>query len=165
MVDRMMRANGVLVNVDNPAPARLLVTALEMPVGRSQQPLLATKLKWWTDQATYAERVHAARETLRTSPDDPLANTIAGQYLAFTRNDWPSALPLLAKGDRPLAKEAAAREQAGAADEAGRMVVADAWRKAAEHYDANQKAAILAHADAIAKSKAVESATQPSGTK
>jgi hypothetical protein len=150
MLDGMMLVNDVLVNVENSAPARRMVTVLEIPVGRSQQPELAIKLKRWSNLVTYAERVHTARETLKVSPDDPISNTIVAQYLMFTRKDWLAALPMLVKGNRPLARDAALKELAGATDKQGRMAIADAWRKAAERYDANEKAAILAHADAIA---------------
>jgi hypothetical protein len=161
----MIMVNGVLVNVDNPAAARRLVAAVEILVARAKRPQLANQLKWWSDQVAYAERIHAARETLKDSPDDPIANLTAGEYLAFTRTNWSAALPLLAKGSRPLVRDAATKELTGAADEQSRLAIADAWRKAAKFYAGNWRAQLLAHADTIAVTNSSGSGLPPSETK
>jgi hypothetical protein len=44
------------------------------------------------------ERAAAASETLKTQPEDPEANFIAGRYELCATGDWKQALPKLAKG-------------------------------------------------------------------
>ncbi|HXT60941.1 MAG TPA: hypothetical protein VN699_20040 [Pirellulales bacterium] len=44
------------------------------------------------------EQATAARETLKTRPDDPDANFALGRYEACAAGDWKQALPKLAKG-------------------------------------------------------------------
>ena len=59
--------------------------------------------------ATEFESVAAARETLKTAPDDAQANFTLGHYELCAAGDWTEALPKLAKGSdadwQKLAKE------------------------------------------------------------
>jgi WD40 repeat protein len=79
-----------------------------------------------------ADAVQNARETLKTMPDDAVANLAVGSYEALRRGNWESALPLLAKGgDGELAK-AARKELSASADAAGAQKIGDDWWAAAE---------------------------------
>src|SRR5205814_958169 len=66
----------------------------------------ATEIKRQAQQFAAADK---ARETLRDKPDDLAASLVLGKYLCLVKQDWPQALPLLAKsGDAklaPLAKQ------------------------------------------------------------
>lgn len=43
------------------------------------------------------EKVNAAKETLKQTPDDPQANQDLGEYLCLHKGDWNGGLPFLAK--------------------------------------------------------------------
>ncbi|HJT32271.1 MAG TPA: hypothetical protein VJ783_09535, partial [Pirellulales bacterium] len=58
------------------------------------------------------EAVAAARETLKTSPDDPQANFTVGHYELCAAGNWAAALPKLAKCGDPTWKKLAADELA-----------------------------------------------------
>ena len=78
-----------------------------------------------------ADAVAKARETLKTMPDDPAANLEVGHYEGLRRGDWPSALPLLAKGgDAELAQ--LARKELAATDGSLAQKIADDWWALAE---------------------------------
>lgn len=51
-------------------------------------------------------------KTLETSPDDPQANFLVGQWLGVFEDDWKAALPRLAKGSDPQWRTAAEAELA-----------------------------------------------------
>lgn len=57
-----------------------------------------TRLKELAETRQAFESAEAARLLLSTKPDDPEANAKLGKYLWLEKNDWPSAMPYLAKG-------------------------------------------------------------------
>jgi hypothetical protein len=56
------------------------------------------------------ESAEAARRLLSKKPDDPDANTILGKYLWLRKNDWPGAMPHLARGSDAELKALAAAD-------------------------------------------------------
>jgi WD40 repeat protein len=79
-----------------------------------------------------ADAVRKARETLQAMPDDPAANLAVGQYEGLRRRDWPSALPLLAKGGDAELAQLARKDLAGAKDDSNAPKIADEWWALAE---------------------------------
>jgi formylglycine-generating enzyme required for sulfatase activity len=78
------------------------------------------------------EALHAAREQLKTTPDDAEASLTVGRWQCFNEGDWDSGLKLLAQGSDGALKSLAAEEltakPAKAEDKAAR---GDAWWDAA----------------------------------
>jgi formylglycine-generating enzyme required for sulfatase activity len=66
-------------------------------------------------------------EKLKTSPNDPAANTAAGSYLCFGRGDWETGLPLLAKGSDANFKQLAILELSRPAKAEDVIGLADGW--------------------------------------
>ena len=67
-------------------------------------------------------------QQIKTNPDDPQANTKYGQYLAFIRNDWETAIPCFARCDNPQLKTLAEKEnQIDPSNNAAVLALADAW--------------------------------------
>lgn len=75
------------------------------------------------------ESAEAAKLLLTTKPDDPEANTKLGEYLWLRKNDWPSAMPYLAKGSDAALKALAAADlsQAPSSDEKTATARGNAW--------------------------------------
>jgi hypothetical protein len=71
--------------------------------------------------------VQRAMETLKTTPDDPAANTSVGKYLCFVKGNWKRGLAVLAKGDDANLKELASKEKGGTEDAKEQVGLADAW--------------------------------------
>ncbi|MES2788447.1 MAG: hypothetical protein V4719_02420 [Planctomycetota bacterium] len=78
------------------------------------------------------EQVVAAREKLKSDPDDVAANDINGRYLCFERQEWDKGLPLLVKGATPELKSVAALDMQTADEPASQSHTADAWWDVAE---------------------------------
>ena len=74
----------------------------------------------WSDAAK-------ARETLRTSPEDPEANLVLGKYLAFVKQDWDGGLPRLALGSDAALKALAEQELANPDSLDAKVALANAW--------------------------------------
>jgi len=104
-------------------------------VGRAAARLKDTQLVADAKQLAIAGRamakqygaVRRAIEKLKTTPDDPAANTSVGKYLCFAKGDWERGLPMLAKGDDAKVKELASKEKGGTEDAKEQVGLADAW--------------------------------------
>jgi hypothetical protein len=85
------------------------------------------KKKEILDRKSRFERTRKAKEVLEKNPGDPAANLAVGLHECFTRGDWDTGLPLLAKGsDEPL-KALASRDLAAPRDAPGQTAVGDGW--------------------------------------
>lgn len=75
------------------------------PAGRQFRKDLINRRKDVRKQQERFDKIHEARKTLQTAPDDDQSNLLIGSYLCFDKNDWPAGLPHLAKGsDKGLAQ-------------------------------------------------------------
>lgn len=72
-------------------------------------------------------KIQAAEKTLQSKPDDPQANLLLGRYHAFTKNDFTTGLPHLAKGDDAKLKQLATKEQTNPTEPLKMVELADAW--------------------------------------
>ncbi len=77
-------------------------------------------------------QVQVALKTLETSPADPKANFVVGQYYGFVKGDWERGLPMLALGSDAKLKDLAARDLRGAEDAAAQTALGDGWWALAE---------------------------------
>jgi hypothetical protein len=68
-----------------------------------------------------------AAETLKSNPADPPANLLWGAYLCQMRNDWATALPLLAQVADPALKDLATRDLGAPNTPAEQLKLADGW--------------------------------------
>ena len=66
-------------------------------------------------------------EKLKTHPNDPDANLLAGRYHCLVRGSFDKGLPLLAKGRDPSLKAAAEAELAPPATPAAQKAAGDLW--------------------------------------
>lgn len=87
-----------------------------------------------------------ARKTLSDQPDDADAHLAVGTYLAVARDDWPAALPHLAKGSDALVRTAAQAESQGQQDPARAATIGALWLDVAEKAELPAKAVDLEHA-------------------
>lgn len=91
-------------------------------------------------------KVQKYRNKLMDSPDDPQANDRYGRFVALYRDDWDTALPLLAKGEDDSWRSAAMLELSGAKDNDTRVKIADAWLELAENKRSREKQQLELHA-------------------
>lgn len=113
------------------ALADATLAACERPAGAEVRPLvqfgrdrLALMLSRWP-------AYQAARQTLKTAPDDAAANLVAGRWLCLEKGQWKRGLAHLARaGDHPLA-DAARHDRAASMlptpDAAQALKLADRW--------------------------------------
>jgi hypothetical protein len=78
-------------------------------------------------QRTQYQPVAEARKKLAEAPDDPGANMMVGKHLAYNRERWDEALPLLVKGSDSVVKDLAKRDMAGPGDVKEQIKVGDGW--------------------------------------
>jgi hypothetical protein len=103
--------------------------------------------KWIAEAEKRWPEVETAKATLKTTPDDPVANRVLGEYLCLVKQLWPQGLPHLAKGDDETLKALALAELAVGDEQWGPLLdVADQWRKYAESASEPNSEAILHHA-------------------
>jgi len=75
----------------------------------------------------------AAKKLLDTDQDNAAANLEVGQWLAFRQNNWPAALPHLAKGSNADMAQAAQQAMAGPPSTLKEMMArGNAWKKIAD---------------------------------
>lgn len=88
---------------------------------------VAAKSREITETRARHEKLRKARETLTTSPDDPAANLVVGQFLCYVKGDWGQGLPLLAKGADATLSSLAQKDLGNPSDIPGEMAVGDGW--------------------------------------
>lgn len=111
------------------AGALLAVAAISMPQARDAA--LAKAIAQQRADVEVARQGHAAYvaalDTLRTSPDDPAANSAVGRYLCLVKGDWTAGVPYLLRcSDEKLRQLAELERQA---DQGGKslLALADGW--------------------------------------
>ncbi|MCE9547028.1 MAG: hypothetical protein K8T25_16255 [Planctomycetia bacterium] len=92
------------------------------------------------------EGVKTALVTLKTTPDDPAANSTVGKYLCFVKGDWSKGVPMLSLGKEEALKQLALNDLKGAASPAEYVKLGDAWWTLAEKEPRTTKKQIQAHA-------------------
>lgn len=85
------------------------------------------------------EEAVRAEAALAANPNDAAASLTVGKYLAFAKNEWPAALPRLAKGSDPVLRSLAERELAGPKTGAEKVELGDAWADAVKPLPALKK--------------------------
>jgi hypothetical protein len=105
-------------------------------VQQPKDPLLPARIRSLAKQSEAALRqrssLEAADTKLRSSPDDPTANVVAGRYLCFVANNWAEGLRHLAKSNEAPVRAVAQKElsllqkAAGPSADAAKEL-ADAW--------------------------------------
>lgn len=90
--------------------------------------------------------VRDALEILKANPNDPNANTIAGRYTCFVKQDWERGLKMLAKSADSKLVAAARTELAGPGSATEQVELADVWFDLAQGSAENEKDGLLARA-------------------
>lgn len=102
------------------------------------------------DDVEALNKVHRAAQeaatTLAEEPNNPVAATVRGKYLAVYRHDWEAGLPLLAKGDDSVLAELAKTDMAKPAEAAEQLDLADGWFRLSENSSAEESQAYSARA-------------------
>lgn len=101
-----------------------LAAATKIPAGITRAKAQTKFLKDATEARAQAS---AARETLRTTPDDAGANLAAGRWLCAYRGDWAKGLPYLARCSDAQMAQAAKKELADSARGKDMFDVAEQW--------------------------------------
>lgn len=84
------------------------------------------------------QKVQAALATLKTSPTDPEANLLVGQYQCFVKRDWDNGLLMLALGSDEKLKKLATGELS---EERKPLDLGNAWWDYSEGVEGKAKAA------------------------
>lgn len=136
---------------DDPTTALRVCTAVQ-PVAAANPDLrnqVVARMRELNVAKDLAERIARDREKLKESPDDPAANLAVGRYECFTRGQWRSGLPHLARGSDPALKQAAQAEldAAESTQPATLVRVADLWWDLANKQpEARSRTAVISHA-------------------
>jgi len=102
---------------------------------RSLSKNLAERRKLIVAAQREFKKVESALKTLKTSPDDPEANTVVGQYYCYVKDDWKEGLAMLTKGnDEPL-KQLARQDLKNPKGSQDHLKLGDAWFQLAEAKD------------------------------
>ena len=104
-----------------------------------QRKNLAAEKKQW-------EAIEVAKETLKTTPDDPAAHLAVGKYLCFVEGDWTAGLEHLARSSDATLKGLAAKSLAAPEEPAAQLALGDAWWDAAEALKGKEKDELCAAA-------------------
>ncbi|HEX3998619.1 MAG TPA: hypothetical protein VHX65_08730, partial [Pirellulales bacterium] len=86
---------------------------------------------------------------LDKNPADAEANLAVGRWRAFYKNDWPTGLPLLAKGSDEKLKSLAAEELKSPTDAEQQIQLADAWWNISEKEAGIARDCVRLHAGSI----------------
>ncbi|MCY3020085.1 MAG: hypothetical protein NTW87_13795 [Planctomycetota bacterium] len=78
-------------------------------------------------------RAIGGMRTLLDKPDDPAANLLVGKHWCFSKGDWSTGLPSLAKCSVPALKAAAEAELAKPGEAQAQVAAAEGWWDAAEN--------------------------------
>lgn len=89
------------------------------------------------------QEVQSAMTTLKTSPTDPEANLLVGQYQCFVKRDWENGLLMLALGSDTKLKKLATAELN---EERDALLLGNAWWEYSEEAKGKAKAAAQSRA-------------------
>jgi hypothetical protein len=113
---------------DFDAALRLVAVLEQVPVTDPSLHALVSRRAKETDELWVArEKLTAALEKLKLSPEDPAANLAVGRYTALLRGDWEHGLPFLARGDDPKLAALAKATLANPADSDSHVTLANGW--------------------------------------
>ncbi|MCY3020615.1 MAG: formylglycine-generating enzyme family protein [Planctomycetota bacterium] len=116
---------------DNYDAAMRAAVPAEAAARRGQDATLITRVqtraKEVRDLQGESAKAKVAKQTLAQKPDDPVANLLVGRFLCFSKADWDSGLPLLAKCPLPTLKTLAAKDLAQPTEAVAQVEVGDGW--------------------------------------
>ncbi|MCI0682767.1 MAG: hypothetical protein L0Y71_11760 [Gemmataceae bacterium] len=130
---------------DFPAGLQLLDTAAAAGKRLRNVPLVSSIRKRQEEVAALQKEYARWRpfaEKLAANPADPTANLEMGKYHALIKGNWERGLPLLVKGNGPLADLATADEDAQASDVRGAkacLKAGDSWHLYAKSLPDNMR--------------------------
>ena len=107
--------------------AKQVSRALSSRAARSGDTEDRDKLKTLDAILLEADRVRPSFEKLKTSPDDPAANLVAGRFVCFALQQWESGLPMLMKGADARLADLARQDAAAPDDSSKQFELAGQW--------------------------------------
>ena len=120
-----------LHDADRYDEAKTIVTVVQRASGRLRDRELTLEAKQLATEvreaANHYEPAREAFATLKTTPDDPAANTVAGKYLCFVKGEWERGLKMLAKGDDAELKDLANGELKGVSNAKAQVALGEGW--------------------------------------
>ena len=92
--------------------------------------------------------VAAAKEQLKTNPDDGAANKLVGEYICFQKVDWDSGLPLLAKSEDAELRDLAQADLDSPEEASEQLKIGEGWYKVSQDQDTElAQGAVLTRAE------------------
>ena len=137
------------------------VLALARPLAvhdRSLAPVIQNHAQTIEAARAVHDRLAPYTEKLKTAPDDPPANLVIGSFLCFSKGDWKTGLPMLAKGSDLILKQLATLELSAPSKPDDLNRLADGWWDISAKEPAVSRSEIRRHAASFYKT-ALESAT------
>jgi hypothetical protein len=128
-------ADDAVRSLEHAVAEKALSSASSLARSAKNLPLVSkvdARTKSIAAQKSKLAAVKKAQDTLTKTPDDPEANGLVGAYQCFVLEDWATGLPLLAKGAKGPAKDAALLDAADPQDAPAQAAIGDAWWAVAE---------------------------------
>jgi hypothetical protein len=97
------------------------------------------------------DSIRPAKAVLARTPSDPEANTQAGRYYCFLKQDWQTGLPMLAKGKDQSLKMLAAEELGSPGTAKEWFNLAEGWWKQSEKEEGDVRLSLRNHAGDVYK--------------
>lgn len=132
--EELLAAATTAVAADDYAKARDLLAKAAAAAGRNaaaRAEIADLRREIGSIQKEYG-RLERERGVLKTSPSDRGANQALGEFYAFSKGDWDTGLPLLARGNDELMRTAAASDLRKPATVKDQLAVGDHWQSVAE---------------------------------
>ncbi len=131
--DELLAAAKTAVAADDYAEAQTLLAKATVAAGRdaaTRADIADLRREVGSLQKEYT-RLARARDLLKKSPSDRGANQALGAFYAFSKGDWDTGLPLLARGDGELTQTAAAFDLRKPTTVQERITAGDHWQAVA----------------------------------
>ena len=126
------------------AKSRKLLAVARKGANEATTDFLDKSVKGIKKLATAYTAIEDQIAIIKEQPDNPAANQVAGEFYCFVKNDFPTGLSYLAKGNLEATQSIAAQE----IESDGNLEIADAWWDLAETMS-EESTAIKAHAAEI----------------
>jgi hypothetical protein len=131
LTDRARETGEEAIRADRFDLARRLADLSLASAKRANDPPLVAEATAYVRNTALAEQASKdaakASAALTRDPNDPQANSVVGRFRCFIQNDWPSGLPLLARGNDATLVALAKLELLNAKEPDELVTLADGW--------------------------------------
>lgn len=130
----------------------LLALASAMAEQSADHALVEDVGRWrdlWREWSAHAEEAGQAALRILQEPADADARLAVGRYLCFTKGDWSTGLPMLARSSDETLRTLAKADLRTRGDQHARIAVADGWRDLAKTSEGLAHHRMIQHAEEI----------------